>query len=148
MLKKLRTATYYFFAFLGVVIVLVAMLIFSLISLFFSDGGDFRKISDKASPNKQMVATAFVSSGGGAAGWCNKMVTVSPVNVHLTRENYQQYEVYWQDCSDPVYEWASDQKLTAKLVFAREDDYRSFAISPSDASGKVRVNYTLVNLKE
>jgi hypothetical protein len=110
------------------------------------EGSDFNLEKEVAAPNGKYIAAHFVGMGGGAAGWCNEVVTVRPSStaVDAASELDGEFKVFSASCgSDVQIRWSD----SAELVVAFSSKRRSLATSaffrPENSDGRVRVRFKI-----
>lgn len=70
---------------------------------------DILAVTDSTSPGHQYVATTFTDMGGGAAGWCYRMVTVRKTEEPFDPTKNQVFSI--QCNTDVEVAWKDDRNL-------------------------------------
>lgn len=123
-------------------LVLLAILFSALISS--PEGSNINLKGEFNSPNSEFRAAHFVGMGGGAAGWCNEVVTVQPTlpvstqAADLTRD----FKVFSVSCgSDVQVRWTGDSELVISFSIKDRSGGASTYMRPQNSTGKIHVRY-------
>jgi hypothetical protein len=77
---------------------------------------DILAVTDSTSPSHQYVATTFTDMGGGAAGWCYRMVTVRKTEEPFDPKENQVFSL--QCNTDVEVAWKDDRNLL--IAFSKD----------------------------
>lgn len=118
---------YFVYGFLSTIFIylFLAAIAFSL-SLIFAGPSESRHtlntLQEKVSPNGAYLATSYVDTGGGAAGWCTAEVNVRKTGTSLSASD----EIFAAHCGTKVeLSWASNNVLQIDYT----PDEESFGVS-------------------
>lgn len=96
---------------------------------------DIFAVTDSTSSSNQYVATTFTDMGGGAAGWCYRMVTVRKTNEAFDPKKNQVFSI---QCSSEVeVSWKDDQNLL--ITFTKDPVSMSLFQKSSTEDKAVRI---------
>ncbi|WP_162254407.1 hypothetical protein [Pelomonas sp. Root1444] len=102
---------------LALLLVLLAFLFSTLVSS--PESNDINLKGEFESPNSEFRAAHFVGMGGGAAGWCNEVVTVQPRLPAGTKSDdlMRDFKVFSVSCgSDVQVRWVGMQNLSLAFL--------------------------------
>jgi len=127
---------------------LVLLLLAFLFSTFMSspEGTDFNRQSEVSSPNSEYLASHFVGMGGGAAGWCNEVVTVKPksANGENAKDPVLNFKVFSVSCGSDVHmRWIGDSELLIGFSLKGRSGGASTYLRPGNSTGKIHVRYSI-----
>ena len=99
-------------------------------------GGDILAVTESTSPNHQYVATTYTDMGGGAAGWCYRIVALRRIDQQFDPKNNRVFsircntgvEVAWRDDSKILITWSTDTESVSLYQKSWSDD-RAIRIS-------------------
>lgn len=129
---------------LALLLVLLAVLLTRFVSS--PEESDFNLQKEIASPNGEFKAAHFVGMGGGAAGWCNEVVTVRPSSVAAvtSSELASDYKVFSASCgSDVQFRWNESAELVVSFSSTRRTLATSAYFRPENSNRKVRIRFKI-----
>jgi hypothetical protein len=96
-----------------------------------SGGSDYKVINSTTSPNKNYAATSYEVTGGGAAGWCYKLIKIIEPSVIDKM-------VFKSKCSTEIeVQWVGDNNLD--ISHSNETPFQSEA-----EWNEVKISYSLI----
>jgi hypothetical protein len=127
----------------GLALLLVVLVLLSSAFISSPESTDFNLKTEASSPDAQFRAAHFVGMGGGAAGWCNEVVTVQPASArNRSNELTRDFKVFSVSCgSDVQLRWNSNKELVVSFSLKGRSYGASTYMRPQDSTGKIHVRY-------
>ncbi|AFY73951.1 hypothetical protein Syn7502_01919 [Synechococcus sp. PCC 7502] len=104
---------------------------------------NYKVISTSTSPDHDFVATVYISSGGGAAGWCSTRVSIntSLAKLEITENSIKNpKDIFFVSCSSKVEtKWLSNRSMT--ISFKDLEESISISKMKLDMSRQVKIKY-------
>lgn len=118
---------------------------------FFSSGSDISVEQTLLAPDASHTATLYTSMGGGAAGWCSRVISINPASAPFSaasERDSMSSQVYTGNCSvTPQVAWLSPSSLQITLPEFVRRDWVSASLRGADESGRVTVTYVFTHNK-
>src|SRR5437868_6489513 len=100
-------------------------------------GSDITIIANATSPNQEYIATTYTDMGGGAAGWCGKIVNLSKRDEPF---DFKKSYIFSTSChSDVDVFWESDMNLL--IIYTTDGESVSLYQKTQSDDGKVKISY-------
>ncbi len=100
-----------------------------------SGGSDYTIINSKISPNELYIADSYIMMGGGAAGWCYKLVKIKNQN----ESGMNDTEIFRTRCSSELeVKWENEKNLD--ITYSEELPFK-----PKTEWEGVRISYSLTS---
>ena len=126
---------------------IIGGVIFWLVMGGFAGGESLNDISELQSPNGAVVAVTYVSMGGGAAGYCNKIIAVARKAENMSIEAIHKKpldHLFRGRCSARVVAtWLSDSQLKIEFAGPATAGGLSIYMNPSAQSSGVQARFVL-----
>jgi len=133
------------FAAIGLVVVIIfsgAYFVFSL--MVHPESTEFNAEGIFQSPNKEYKAILYTGMGGGAAGWCNEVVTIQPMQANSDDATWK-YKVFSANCGSYTdVRWINESLLQIKFSIKGRSGGSSLYLNGSDYTGKVKIEYDII----
>jgi hypothetical protein len=129
---------------LALLLVLMAILFSTLVSS--PESNDINLKGEFESPDSEFRAAHFVGMGGGAAGWCNEVVTVQPRPPAGTKsaDLMRDFKVFSVSCgSDVQVRWIGNAELVISFSIKDRAGGASTYMRPQNSTGKIHVRYSV-----
>lgn len=126
---------------IGTLAIIFVISIFLIGRLFSSpDGNDFNIEKEIISPNGNYRAIHYLGMGGGAAGWCQEIVSIEPKETPILEKN--QYRVFSVSCGSKVaIKWVGNSTL--QINFFPKEQFKGVSIylTSTNQDGKIKIDY-------